>query len=161
MWCLKEMIFPDPNWQRQVTFFQHLVGLGAVLGPYWYFAYSIASNRTQASYPLIAFCITFHTVGVVLMMAADTQKYFVLKAKKGLISNGWFAKCRNTNYLGEMMIYGSYAALSQDPISWGIVLYVWSLLFGRNMYKKEASFERKRGGKDYISRSGMILPKIF
>ena len=65
-------------------------------------------------------------------------KYFVLKAKKGLISDGWFAICRNTNYLGEMMIYSSYAALSQDYISWCILLYVWTLLFGRNMHFKEA-----------------------
>ena len=113
MWCLKELIFPDPNWQRPATFFQHLVALGAILLPYWYPAFSINYNRTEASYPLIAFCISMHTVGVVLMMASDTQKYFVLKAKKGLISNGWFGICRNTNYLGEMMIYASYAALSQ------------------------------------------------
>lgn len=161
LWCLKECIFPDPNWQRPATLFQHIVALGACLLPYWYFAWSINSNRTDASLPLIAGCIMCHTLGVVLMMAADTQKFFVLKAKKGLIKNGWFGICRNTNYLGEMMIYGSYAALSQDAISWAIVIYVWTLLFGRNMYKKEASFERKRGGKEYIASSGMLIPKFW
>lgn len=161
MWCLKELIFPDPNWQKPVTVFQHLVGLAACLLPYWYMAWSVNYYRTDASFPRIAFCIWLHTVGNVLMMASDTQKFFVLKAKKGLIKDGWFAKCRNTNYLGEIMIYGSYACLSQDRLSWAILIYVWTLLFGRNMVNKEKSFERKRGGKDYIASSGMLFPKLY
>ena len=48
-----------------------------------------------------------------------------------------------------------------DVISWCIVIYVWTLLFGRNMFKKEASFERKKGGEEYMARSGLIIPKLF
>ena len=95
------------------------------------------------------------------MMASDTQKYFVLKVQKGLISDGWFGICRNTNYLGEMLIYASYAALSRDVVSWAIVVYVWSVLFGKNMIQKEASFARKKGGKEYVARSGMLIPKVW
>ena len=29
------------------------------------------------------------------------QKYFVLRAKKGLITDGLFSRSRNPNYLGE------------------------------------------------------------
>ncbi|GMH87277.1 hypothetical protein TrST_g6481 [Triparma strigata] len=159
LWCLKEIVFPDPSWQRHVTLVDHLMAFGAVLGPYWYFPYSIMSKRTDASMQLIALCISMHTLGCVLMMASDTQKYFVLKVKKSLIDDGWFGVCRNTNYLGEMMIYGSYAALTQDWISWAILVYVWTLLFGRNMFNKEASIARKKGGKEYMDNSWMIIPK--
>lgn len=154
-----QIVFPDPSWQRHVSLIDHLMAFGAVLGPYWYFPYSIMSKRTDASMQLIAFCVSMHTLGCVLMMASDTQKYFTLKIKKGLINNGWFGICRNTNYLGEMMIYGSYAALTQDWISWAILIYVWTLLFGRNMFNKEASIARKKGGKEYMDNSWMILPK--
>jgi steroid 5-alpha reductase family enzyme len=44
-------------------------------------------------------------------MARSFQKYFVLRARKGLITDGLFMLCRNPNYLGEMMIYGSFAGL--------------------------------------------------
>ena len=92
---------------------------------------------------------------------AHAPQFFVLKAKKGLISDGWFRICRNTNYLGEMMIYSSYAILSRDVVSWCVLLYAWTLLFGWNMIKKEDSFARKKGGKEYVEGSGMIVPKFW
>ena len=131
LWCLKEMIFPDANWQKPCMVMSHVIVLVGGLVPYWYFAFSINSKGTEAPLALSAACNAVHTLGCVLMMASDSQKYYVLKVKKGLISDGWFKYCRNTNYLGEVMIYGSYAALSQDWISWAIVLYVWTLVFGR------------------------------
>ena len=91
-------------------------------------------------------------------MASDTQKYFVLKLKRGLISDGWFARCRNTNYLGEMMLYSSYAILSQDIVSFCILIYVWTLLFGRNIMKKEQSFAKKEGWSEYQMNSNLIFP---
>ena len=48
--------------------------------------------------------IFVYVIGLVLMMASDTQKYFVLKMAKEyklgkiLIKDGWFLNCRNTNY---------------------------------------------------------------
>ncbi len=40
----------------------------------------------------------------------------MLKVRRGLITDGFFARTRNPNYLGEMMIYGSFAALSMHWI---------------------------------------------
>ena len=28
----------------------------------------------------------------------------MLQLRRGLITEGWFARCRNTNYLGEIML---------------------------------------------------------
>ncbi|GMI43857.1 hypothetical protein TeGR_g6820 [Tetraparma gracilis] len=161
LWCLKELIFPDMSWQKPSSLLTHIIAMVVVLAPYYYFSWSINANRTPASFPLMAICNAVHCLGCVLMMAADSQKHYVLKAKKGLITDGWFAYCRNTNYLGEMMIYGSYAALSQDWISWAILVYVWGLAFGRNMMAKEERCMKKPGGPEYIARSGLILPDLY
>ena len=45
------------------------------------------------------------------------QKYFVLRARRGLITDGLFSRCRNPNYLGEMMIYGSFASMVSKRIN--------------------------------------------
>jgi hypothetical protein len=43
----------------------------------------------------------------------------------------------NPNYLGEMMLYGSYAILAQHAVPWLVLSYVWGLVFMSNMVKKE------------------------
>ena len=42
----------------------------------------------------------------------DAQKYYTLQFKKGLITDGMFRYIRSPKYLGEMMIYSSYALLA-------------------------------------------------
>mmetsp|Transcript_18024 Transcript_18024/g.25355 ORF Transcript_18024/g.25355 Transcript_18024/m.25355 type:complete len:96 (+) Transcript_18024:2-289(+) len=95
------------------------------------------------------------------MMASDTQKYFTLKYKKGLISDGWFARCRNTNYLGEMALYSAYALLAQERLPWCVLSYVWGLVFLTNMAKKEISLRKKAGWEEYKKKSNLLLPKLF
>jgi len=46
------------------------------------------------------------------MIAAEAQKYFTLRLESGLITDGVFRYVRHPNYLGEMMIYGSFALMS-------------------------------------------------
>ena len=116
------------------------------------------SNRLDASHFTIFSAISLHTLGLVLMMASDSQKYFTLQIQKKLINNGWFAKIRNTNYLGEMMIYFSYALLSRRKESFMILAYVWSLLFIPNMLNKDKSILKKDGGREYIKKSNMLIP---
>ena len=55
--------------------------------------------------------IALHTLGVAIMLSADGQKYYTLKYRKGLISEGMFKYIRHPNYLGEIMIYSSYALI--------------------------------------------------
>ena len=57
--------------------------------------------------------------GVFLHYVSDAQKFFVLQLRKGLIQDGLFARTRNPNYLGELLIYGGFAlalmALAAGP----------------------------------------------
>lgn len=140
-----------------------------------------------------------YVFGVVLMMASDTQKYFVLKmrrewekphlirekymnaflsgdrtltngctassstqsckrtskpkakeiqGKSFLIDDGWFAHIRNTNYLGEILLYSSFALLSHSILPWVVYGSIWSTVFVSRWVAKDLSFMRKPGGKE-------------
>ena len=55
--------------------------------------------------------LSVYILGIWLHHTADVQKYFVLRARKGLITDGLFSMSRNPNYLGEMLIYGAFAGM--------------------------------------------------
>jgi len=95
---------------------------------------------------------------VVLMMGSDAQKYFVLRERPGLITDGFFARVRHPNYLGEMLLYGSFAALSQHVVPWLVLAAVWSLVFVPNMLQKEARMARHPGWTAYRARTGLLWP---
>lgn len=161
IWLIKDRIMPDQSWERRITLPSAFFSFAAVLGPYWIFPYFTVKNRLDASNLTLFSAVSLHTLGVVLMMASDSQKYFTLQIQRKLISNGWFAKVRNTNYLGEMMIYFSYALLSRRKESFLILSYIWSLLFIPNMMNKDNRILKKDGGPEYIKNSSMLLPFIL
>ena len=160
IWLLKDTIMPDKNWNKKATIISSITGFSLVLLPYWIIAYITISSHVIISNLRVFFCVFFHTLGCVLMMASDSQKYFTLKYKKGLINEGWFKKIRNTNYLGEMMIYLTYAMISKSYISYFILIYIWSLLFIPNMLNKDKSIKKKDGGIEYINNSYLLIPSI-
>ena len=43
---------------------------------------------------------------------SDAQKFFVLQVRKGVIEDGPFARTRNPNYLGELLIYSGFVLAS-------------------------------------------------
>eukprot|EP00736_Rhodelphis_marinus_P004065 Rmarinus@m.313 len=159
-WLLKDQIFPDPAWERHVTVPSIMMAIVAVLGPYWYASYATISSFVEIEPWEICAAITVHTLGIVLMMGADCQKYFTLRLKRGLISDGFFKRSRNINYLGEMMIYGSYAFVSKSTTYWSILLFIWSTLFMKNMFAKESSLRKKSGWEPYRVQSGFLFPKL-
>lgn len=161
-WLLKDVVFPDPNYQKKVTLGGGFMSFATVLGPYWSFAFLLISDvlgsRTPPTMALLALCISLHTLGLAIMMVADAQKYYTLQVKRGLIRDGMFKYIRHPNYLGEMMIYGSYALIVQHWIPWAVLAWVWLALFLTNMKMKEASMSRYPEWADYKSRTGMLLP---
>ncbi|EPY32965.1 hypothetical protein STCU_01055 [Strigomonas culicis] len=92
------------------------------------------------------------------MMGSDCQKYFVLKKQRGLITDGFFARVRHPNYLGEMMLYGAFAYVSNDTGSWAILGLIWSGVFLPYMLRKEARMSRHAGWAAYRARTGMLIP---
>ena len=164
-WLLKELYFPDANWQKRVTWKGGLNAFLFVLGPYWIAPTLLitgALDADQVERPtwLLGLCIAIHTLGLMMMIGADAQKYFTLKVKRGLITTGFFSSIRHPNYTGEMMIYGSYALLVWHWLPAAILLFVWSCLFATNIAFKEASMSRYPEWADYKARSGYLLPPL-
>jgi len=157
-WLIKDATCRDANFDRRITLGGTLVLYVGLIAWYWLLPYLFLSRHIEPSYPLLAACIAVHTVGVVLMVAADLQKNFILKMRKGLIDSGVFAYTRNPNYLGEILIYGTYAVLAAHWAGWVVVLYCWLGLFLPRMLAKDASISRHPGWAEYKARSCLLLP---
>lgn len=161
-WLIKDRAFPDPSWERPVSVTGGLVMFAAVLGWYWVFGWLLISGR-GGEYPLpdgawIAMCIIACLVGTAIMMAADAHKFFVLRERPGLITDGLYARIRHPNYLGEMLIYGSLALLVWHWLPFVVLAWVWIGLFAVNMTNKEARMARHPEWSAYRQRSGWLTP---
>ena len=165
-WILKHFAFPDRSWEKKVTIGGGLMAFVLVLGLYWVFPYLLISgilgpDQKMASLTVLTAAISLHTLGVVIMMTADCQKYFTLKYHQGLIREGLFKYIRHPNYLGEIMLYASYAMIVQHWIPWAILVWVWIGVFLVNILQKEASMSRYQEWTEYKKQSGMLIPKLF
>ena len=165
-WMLKHFAFPDRSWEKKVTIGGGLMAFVLVLGLYWVFPYLLISgilgpDQKMASLTVLTVAISVHTLGVVIMMTADCQKYFTMKYNQGLICDGLFKYIRHPNYLGEIMLYASYAMIVQHWIPWAILAWVWIGVFLVNILQKEASMSRYPEWADYKKQSGMLIPKLF
>ena len=94
-WMLKHFAFPDRRWEKKVTLGGGLMAFMLVLGLYWVFPFLLISgilgpDQKMASLTVLTAAISLHTLGVVIMMTADCQKYFTLKYHRGLIREGLF-----------------------------------------------------------------------
>ena len=136
-----------------------------LLATYWVAPYLLIANAfgiDSAATPnwLLALGISLHTFGVVIMMVSDGQKYFTLKYRSGLITEGMFKRVRHPNYAGEMTIYIAYALLVQHWLPWMILAYWWGSIFFVNMLNAETSLSRYPEWEAYKARSGMVFPKL-
>jgi len=164
LWLLKHFTFPDPAWEYRATVGTAINMWLFVLGLYWIAPFLLISDVLGVDRPdpapwLYAVAIAAYAIGVVLMMGSDAQKYFTLKARKGLITTGFFRHIRHPNYLGEMLIYGSFALLVRHWLPWVVLAWVWFEFFLTNMVMKEASMSRYPEWAAYKARTGMVLPK--
>jgi protein-S-isoprenylcysteine O-methyltransferase Ste14 len=160
LWLLKDRIYPDKRWEAPLS-----LGLGistfVFLGAYWVAPWLLISQGVQPSNAILAIAIFLNLLGVFLHYTSDAQKYFTLKYQPGLITEGFFARCRNTNYLGELLIYGSFALLSRHWIPW-LILAVFALgVFLPGMRQKDQSLSRYPEFESYKLQSGFFLPKFL
>ncbi|MEM7054776.1 MAG: methyltransferase [Pseudomonadota bacterium] len=166
IWFIKDLAFPDPAWQKRITIAGGVNAFLGVLGWYWVFGWLLISGHAQANYPLpdaawFGFCILLCLLGSAIMLAADAQKYFTLKVKSGLITDGMFRYIRHPNYLGEMMIYGALALMVWHWLPFVILAWVWLGVFAVNMLVKEARMSRHPGWAEWRAKSWWLVPRVF
>jgi protein-S-isoprenylcysteine O-methyltransferase Ste14 len=166
VWFIKDVTFPDPGWQVRITLAGGVMSFLGVLGWYWVFGWLLISGAVTPQYPLpdnawFALCISLCIIGCVVMIAADAQKYFTLRVQRGLITSGMFRYIRHPNYLGEMMIYGSFALMVWHWLPFAVLAWVWGGLFAVNMIMKEASMSRYAEWAEYKQRSWWLIPRIL
>ncbi len=165
-WILKDVIFPDARWQKNITLAGGMVAILAVLGPYWVAPYLLISPvlgplHHGADWFWMTLAIFSYSLGLAIMLSADAQKFYTLKYQKGLITTGMFALVRHPNYLGEMMIYSAFAIVAWHWIPWAILAWVWLGYFSVNIIMKERSMSRYPEWEAYKKRTRFLLPWIF
>lgn len=162
-WVLKDYVFGDRSFDRPATIAAIVGGIG-LLGGYWYIPYMQISGQgidNPSVYRALT-AILMYIFGVNVMLLSDCQKYYTLKYKKGLISEGMFSVNRNPNYFGEIMLYASFAVLVGRWTPWIILGTVWLTVFNMNMYlKDQTSLKKKEGWEEYSKRSSKVLFKLF
>ena len=52
VWLIKDLAFPDPNWQNRITILGGINAFVGVLGQYWLFGWLLISGTAAPHYPL-------------------------------------------------------------------------------------------------------------
>jgi steroid 5-alpha reductase family enzyme len=160
LWLFKEQVFPDKQWARHVS-----VGYGLTafigLALYWIAPFLLISQHREPAGWVVGLAVALNMWGAVLHFGSDAQKYFTLKYKPGLITEGFFARSRNTNYLGELMIYAGFALLAVHWAAWIGIGAFFAIVFVPNMIRKDKSLARHPGFAAYRGRTGLLLPRLF
>jgi protein-S-isoprenylcysteine O-methyltransferase Ste14 len=159
-WVIKDRVFPDPNWEKRVTFGGALVMWLLVLGLYWIAPAIIVLRRVEQPPSVLCVATVAYVLGLILMMGSDAQKYFTLRARRGLITSGFFAWSRHPNYAGEMLLYASFALLAAHWAPWAVLAWVWLGLFLPNMLRMEQSLSRHPEWAAYKVRTPFLLPRF-
>jgi steroid 5-alpha reductase family enzyme len=160
LWLLKDRIFPDRQWEENVSIGYGLFAFAA-LALYWIAPFILISQHLTPTPVVIGAAVALNMFGVMLHYSSDAQKYFMLKYKPGLITEGFFSRCRNTNYLGELMIYTGFALLSMSWLGFIGISAFFIGAFIPNMLKKDKSLSRYAEFEGYKEKSGLLLPKFF
>ena len=161
LWLIKHALYPDRRFDEKLP-----VGIGVVfiflpLAGYYVAPYLLISRHLTIPSYLIGLVLFLYIMGVFLHYVSDAQKYYTLQAKKGLIQEGIFSRTRNPNYLGEILIYTSYAIMSLHWLPF-LILAGWVFgFFVRNMLAKDKSLSKYEEFAEYKKRTGLLLPKLF
>lgn len=161
LWLIKDSLYPDKRFEEKQPAAIAIIFIFLPLAGYYMAPYLLISRQITLSPPLIAFALVLYIFGIFLHYVSDAQKHYTLQYKKELIEEGLFARTRNPNYLGEIMIYLAYAIMS---LHWLPFLILSGWVFGffiRNMLSKDKSLARYPQFTAYKQKTGLLFPTWF
>lgn len=157
LWLLKYALFRDRSFEERLPvpigfFFVFVPLAGYLVAPYL-----LVSRHVQHPPWWIGLVLFLYILGIFLHYVSDAQKYFTLQARPGLITTGLFRHTRNPNYLGEFLIYLSFALLARHWLPF-LILGGWMTSFFVRMRRKDRSLSRYPEFASYRARTGQLFP---
>ena len=162
IWFLKDMVFPDKSFQQKLAIIPSIL-VTIFLLSYWLMGFEImyGIGDQSPSQKKIFGCFFLFSIGNILMICTDFQKFLELKYKKGLIDDLFLKNNRNTNYFGEILVYLTFAIACGRKEGYIMLIIEWIVFFGSRIYIKDLRLERKHGFEKYKQNSYIILFKFF
>ena len=152
---LREPLYRERDSAPQVAMVVALVGVFYAL-PGWL----AFTNPDPVSEVVLAASVALFFFGSMINSGADIQKSAALRARPGLVTDGFWRLSRNINYFGDLLRYSAFALLSGSPWSWSVVLVVLGISLGR-MRMKEASLSRYADYAAYRRGVPSLIPIPF
>jgi len=116
----------------------------------------------QAPAWLLGLAVSMNLFGVFFHFTSDMQKYVALHLQPGhLVKDGLFARVRNINYFGELLIYLSFALLAMHWIPLAILAAYVLGYWVPSMFRKDKSLSRYPDFAEYKRGSRLFLPFLF
>lgn len=161
LWILKSKIFPDKQWEQQCSIWYGLyIWFGLSL--YWIGPWLIASKNWEAPAWYIGMCVSMYVFGVFFHFSADMQKHISLQLRPGkLITSGLWARCRNPNYFGELLIYLGFSLLAMHWMPLLALALFMIIIWFPNMRKKDISLSRYPEFAAYKKQAKLLIPFVF
>ena len=159
LWLIKQAVFADKSFARPIPLWTGALTPFLPLMTYMVGAFLLISEHTVPPNWVFALAPFLCISGVFPHYVSDAHKCLVLQLRKGVVQDGLFARTRNPNYLGEVLIYTGFAVASWH---WqpALILAGWFLYFARNMRQKDRSMSRYPEFAAYKDRTGIFLPSL-
>jgi steroid 5-alpha reductase family enzyme len=160
LWLMKQALYPDRRFDQRQPLLIAILFIFVPLAGYYLAPFLLISQHVMLPPYVIGGVLVVYIVGIFLHYVADAQKYYTLRYHQGLIEEGLFSKTRNPNYLGEILIYVSFAILAWH---WLPFLILGGWIFGfflKNMRAKDRSLARYSEFEQYRESTGLLFPKL-
>ena len=162
LWALKSHIFPDKSWERPVSIGYGVFVAWGALSLYWVAPWLITSHGVQAAPFCLCICLMAYAFGVFLHFASDMQKFTALCLRPNhLIQGGLFARVRNPNYFGELLIYAGFGLLAMHWLPVVVIVLFVLCYWLPNMRRKDRSLSRYAEFENYKRRTKLFIPFVW
>ena len=160
LWVLKSRLFGDRNWERPLRPFRAAL-LMVGLGGYWVAPVVLCLSETEAAPWHVAVAVALFGLGVFLHFVSDMQKHMHLSHRAGvLLTDGLWARTRNPNYFGELLIYASFCVLAWHWLPALLFSTVIALEWVPNMLRKDRSLSRYPAFAAWAAGAGRLFPRL-